>query len=66
MFRYVIEYTANPWHPTNYDTVFDELKDAQLFLSSAVQHIGAKCKTPVCHIAKITLQQRTKDKWENL
>ncbi len=63
MFRYVIAYTSNSFHSTNYETVFEDFKDAQTFLSSAVWHIGAKCKSGAFVIKSITLQHTVAGKW---
>ena len=62
-FRYVIEYTTNAFHGTNYDTVFYDFKDAQVFLCSAVWHIGSKCKRGTFAIKSITLQHKVSNLW---
>ena len=66
MFRYVIKYTKNPFHDTNYGTVFENLKNSHVFLNSAVWHIGAKCKNSDFAISTITLQHKVKNKWRDI
>ena len=62
--RYVIEYCDNPFHGNfNYDTEFDDINKAQIFLASAVHHLGAKCKDGNMWIVSIQLQPKYEGRW---
>ena len=61
--RYVIAYTENTFHTTNYETMFTDIRDSQRVLNSAVWHIGAKCIDAPFAISSIELQQCVDNKW---
>ena len=64
MFRYVVEYTENPWHDTDYSNVFADFEDCALMLRGLVWHLSAKCHRGTLAIKTITLQEKTESgKW---
>lgn len=66
-YRYVVKYTENPFHDTDYSTMFNDFKDSALFLRGLSWHMSAKCSKGDFGIKSVTLQHRLEcGKWEDL